>query len=169
MKKLLGSFLVTLTFLFVLSCQSTAQSTAQNDTKAGGPGAAAAPDDNSHLARIYDRHGEGIILAGAKTYTVMKNDTLSHIARAHYGAGDHPYYFPLIIAASKEGVDIVDPDSIEVGMQLTIPDLQANLNDPKARANLKSLLKAVADFYAAKPGAQSGGLHDGLTRLYNSL
>jgi hypothetical protein len=162
-KNLLGSTVI-LMLLFVLACQSTAQSTAN-----AGAGETFAPGDERHLARIYDQYGEGIILTGAKTYTVVASDTLSHIARANYGAGDHPDYVPLIIAASKEKADIVDPDSIEVGMVLTIPNLQANLDDPQARANLKNLLKAVADFYAAKPGAQSGGLHDGLTKLYNTL
>ncbi|MDR2376230.1 MAG: LysM peptidoglycan-binding domain-containing protein [Treponema sp.] len=121
------------------------------------------------LDQIYEQHEPSIILIGAKEYTVIKGDTLSKIARKYYGAGDNGYYFPLIIAASKLNVDIVDPDEIEVGMKFVIPDLQENLNDPGARSNLKNLLKEIAAFYSNKSGRQSMRLHDGLTRLYNAL
>jgi hypothetical protein len=163
MKKTAKALTVILAMAGIFSCASTANTT----------GSAAAPPppagEERTLAQIYNQYEGVIVLTGAQTYTVVKGDTLSRIAREHYGTGDNPYYFPLIIAASKGGVDIVDPDSIEVGMQLIIPSLQENLNDPGARANLKNLLKDIADVYAVKPGAQSEGIHSGLTRLYNTL
>ncbi|MDR0399964.1 MAG: LysM peptidoglycan-binding domain-containing protein [Treponema sp.] len=156
--------------LFIISCQSTGQSTGKTTTGGGESiSSVEAAEDDRILARIYDRYESDIILAGAKTYTVVKGDTLSRIARRHYGTGDNPYYFPLIIAASKDSVEIVDPDSIEVGMNLIIPDLEANLNDPGARGNLKNLLKDVADFYAKKETAYSRGLYNGLIKLYGVL
>jgi hypothetical protein len=91
------------------------------------------------LKDTYDRHYGDLILDGAEKRTVASGDTLSGISRTVYNDG---FYFPLIMLASKDVV--VDPDKIEPGMRLTIPDLQKNLNDPKARANLKSYLKEVA-------------------------
>ncbi|MDR2177414.1 MAG: LysM peptidoglycan-binding domain-containing protein [Treponema sp.] len=127
------------------------------------------PEEEKILEQIYDQHEEGIILTGAKEYTVIRGDTLSKIARKHYGTGGNAYYFPLIIAASKSITSIVDPDEIEVGMHLIIPDLQKNLDDPGARGSLKNLLKEIAGFYSHKPGRQSAGLYTGLIRLYNTL
>jgi hypothetical protein len=156
-----------LAVLFVLSCQST-----ENTSGAGPAGEdrqASRSVEDQVLTEIYERYESKIILIGAQTYTVVWGDTLSRIARRNYGPGDNPYYFPLIIAASKGSAEILDPDSIEVGTELTIPDLQRNLDDPAARASLKNLLKEVADFYAGKKGPQSRGLYEGLNRLYNAL
>jgi LysM repeat protein len=161
MKKMAETLAVMLALAGIFSCTSTANTT----------GSAATPPaaEERSLAQIYDQYEGTIVLTGAQTYTVAKGDTLSHIAREYYGTGDNPYYFPLIIAASKGSADIVDPDAIEVGMQLTIPSLRENLDNPAARDNLKNLLKDIAEFYAAKPGAQSAGIYNGITRLYNTL
>jgi hypothetical protein len=94
----------------------------------------------SALKDAYDRHYNDLILDGAQKRSVVKGDTLSAISRNVYNNG---FYFPLIMLASRDVV--VDPDKIEPNMQLTIPDLQKNLNDPKARASIKSFLKEVAD------------------------
>jgi hypothetical protein len=47
----------------------------------------------------------------------------------------------LIFAASDE---VSDPDRIEVGIVLTIPELAANLNDQKARKSLFELILEMA-------------------------
>jgi hypothetical protein len=175
---------------FVVSCKSTGTSAPQaaTATPAAPPvPAPAAPvsspnsrstfspdprrnsEDAQILEQIYEQHDNSIILTGAAEYTVIKGDTLSKIARENYGAGTNAYFFPLIIAASKGTTDIIDPDEIEVGMQLIIPDLDENLSDPVARDNLKNLLKAVADFYSLKSGRLSVELHNGLTQLYNAM
>jgi len=39
---------------------------------------------------------------------------------------------------------VVDADKIVPGMKLTIPNLQKNLDDPKARAKIKAFLLDVA-------------------------
>jgi hypothetical protein len=179
MKKILSGLMGILAAFFVLSCQSTGDISAAEGPVVAGPAAESAsggknaqtplPAEDRPLAEIYDRHENKIILTGAKVYTVIWGDTLSKIARRYYGTGDNPYYFPLIIAASREDAEIPDPDLIKGGMRLTIPSLRENLNDPGARANLKNLLKDVADFYAGKSGARSRGLYDGLMRLYNTL
>jgi hypothetical protein len=156
--------------LLVLSCQSTGNSSvASTDGPGGGDRQVPPSAEDQVLTEIYERYESKIILTGAQTYTVVWGDTLSRIARRYYGTGDNPYYFPLIIAASKDKVEIMNPDSIEVGMELTIPVLQKNLDDPAARVNLKDLLKDVANFYAGKEDTQSRGLYEGLNRLYNTL
>jgi LysM repeat protein len=184
MKRWLWSFAGFAAALLVFSCQSTGQTTGQTTDQSTGQqttdqGTVQAADSQNEpppvvtedqaLAQVYEQYESDIILAGARTYTVVKGDTLSRIARRSYGTGDNPYYFPLIIAASKDSVDITDPDLIEVGMELTIPDLQANLDNPRARSNLKNLLKDVADFYARKESSHSQGLYAGLIKLYYSL
>jgi LysM repeat protein len=166
MRKILSGLTGILAAALVLSCQST------GNTSAGGGQSTPVkeqPTDGQTLSDIYERYESNVVLTGAKIYTVVQGDTLTRIARQNYGAGDNPYYFPLIIVASKDSADIVDPDSIEVGMRLVIPSLQENLNNPAARRNLKNMLKDVADFYAVKNGQQSQGLYNGLIKLYNAL
>jgi hypothetical protein len=165
MRRILPELAGVLAAFFILSCQSTGSASGA----AGESGQTPLPTEDQILAGIYDRYESKIILTGATVYTVVRGDTLSRIARQNYGSGDNPYYFPLIIVASRKNTEILDPDSIEVGMQLTIPGLQENLSNPAARANLKNLLKDVANFYAGKTGAQSQGIYDGLIRLYNTL
>jgi hypothetical protein len=160
MKKTLLTSWVIFTVLFAVSCKSTGTvSSAQDGIEA--------PPDSQSLEAIYDQYETGIILTGAKSYTVVRGDALVRIATSHYGTGNGAY-FPLIIAASNE--EILDPDQIEPGMILTVPDLQANLNNANARANLKSLIKAVADFYTTKPESKTAQQTlGGLNTLYNSL
>jgi nucleoid-associated protein YgaU len=53
----------------------------------------------------------------AVTYTVKSGDTLSKISREHYGS---PNEFMRIFYANRDKLN--DPDKIQVGQQLTIPD-----------------------------------------------
>ena len=87
----------------------------------------------------YERHYDDLILDGAYTRIVRSGDTLSAISREAYSNG---LFFPVIMLASKDVV--IDPDKIEPGMQLIIPDLQKNLNDSKARSSIKNFLKEIA-------------------------
>jgi hypothetical protein len=116
-----------------LSCASTRQFTQE--------------EANTAFEQIYDTFRDDIILEGAKTYTVVKGNTLAEITRNNYGRSNG-YYFPLIMLASSEVV--LDPDLIEPGMVLTIPDLQKNLNDDKARAQVKKFLVQIAGVYDKK-------------------
>jgi nucleoid-associated protein YgaU len=95
----------------------------------------------------------GIIVEGAREYTVKYGDTLVNIARRYYGR-NNGYYFPLIMAASQ--LETSDPDKIIGGQNLKIPDLTKNLDDPQARAYLKSLLRKIANAYVGKANATSG-------------
>ena len=53
---------------------------------------------------------------GSRSYTVQGGDTLSKIAKAHYGdAGE----WRKIFEANRDTIS--DPDKIQVGQQLTIP------------------------------------------------
>jgi len=87
------------------------------------------------LRGIYGKYQSRLILDGAQTYIVKSGDTLVDISRAFYGNG---LYYPVIMLASRDVV--LDPDKIVPGMELTIPDLQKNLNDPSAKAAIKGVL-----------------------------
>ncbi|MDR1024363.1 MAG: LysM peptidoglycan-binding domain-containing protein [Treponema sp.] len=168
MRKTTFGFVVILVTMIAFSCKSTGD-TSVVDATPPAPAPAPRPEPERVLEQIYNQYETKIILTGAKEYTVVKGDTLSKIARDNYGPAPNAYCFPLIIAASKESANIFDPDEIEVGMKLIIPDLQENLNDAKARDNLKNLIWDVADFYSGKNGPQSAKLHDGLVKLHDTL
>jgi hypothetical protein len=55
---------------------------------------------------------------------------------------------------------VIDPDLIRPGMKLTIPDLQKNLNDKDARAELKSFLLDIANVYKTRRPVDSQELID---------
>jgi len=116
------------------------------------PSAAAAPPERAH----------DLILDGAETYTVVRRDTLSRIARRKYRNG---FYYPLIIMASKDIVE--DQDYIEPGMSLTVPNLQANLNDARARASMKKFFLELADITERQYKRPKDAA--GLRKLANSL
>jgi LysM repeat protein len=105
----------------------------------------------------------GLVLDGATNYTVVSGDTLSEIAARRYG-GDNMFFFPLIRLANAAAVS--DPDVIEVGTTLVIPDLQRNRNDAGARALMKQDMNSIAGQYErqGKPGSASR-----LRNLANSL
>jgi len=91
-------------------------------------------------------------LDGAQTYTVVRGDTLSRIAARFYGNGNG-YYYPIIYLVSDEVEDI---DVIEIGMRLTIPNLQVNIDDPVTRARIKNLLIQAAQINEAKGRPEDG-------------
>ena len=66
--------------------------------------------------------------------------------------------------ASKDVV--LDPDKIEPGMELTVPDLQKNLDSPKARANIKKYLGEIAKVEEDRGRSQDA---EGLKDLADSL
>jgi len=102
----------------------------------------------------------GIILDGAQTYTVVRGDTLSRIAARFYGRG---YYYPIIYFVSDEVEDI---DVIEVGMRLTIPSLQVNINDPSSSATIKNWLVQAAQINESKGRTDDAAA---LRRLANGM
>jgi hypothetical protein len=90
---------------------------------------------DSTFKRIYGKYEGTIILDGARKYTVKSGDKLVDIAANFYSDG---HYYPVIMLASSDVV--LDPDKILPGMVLTIPDLQRNLNDVRAKASIKGVM-----------------------------
>ncbi|MDR1900153.1 MAG: hypothetical protein LBQ55_09105 [Treponema sp.] len=127
------------------------------------PTPAPEPVPEPTVEQVYETYSGDLILEGAKPYTVGRADTLSKITRANYG-GKNGYFFPIIMLASRETV--TDPDLIEPGMVLTVPDLQKNLDDPGARAKLKEFLNEIAGVYDRKGQADT---RDQLRALAASL
>jgi hypothetical protein len=112
-----------------------------------------------------------LILDGAERYVVKNGETLTKIARAKYGRGN-AYFFPLIMAASKDQktVNIVDPDLIEPGMELIIPNLDANRNNPVIRERIKTLLLSVCEIYKGQPETRwSSEMIDGMSTVARDL
>lgn len=64
--------------------------------------------------------GEGLAPEGT-TYTVQKGDTLSHIAKEHYGRASK---WKAIFDANRDQLD--DPDRIQPGQVLQIPAIDAD-------------------------------------------
>jgi hypothetical protein len=127
---------------------------------------------NDALGQIYDTYRPRLDLTGAQEYTVKSGDTLSAITRQFYGsvtgvgtAGpNNGFYFPVIMAASDS--HIVDPDLIEPGMKLVIPDLKKNYDSPAAKSAIKDCLNDVAVIYNHKGVTAT---ETGLKNLADSL
>lgn len=103
------------------------------------------------------------MFAGASTYTVVQGDTLAEIAARRYG-GSNMYYFPVIRLASMAVV--TDPDLIEIGDTLIIPNLELTLQIDAAKVLIKTEMNRIADQYVRqnKPIAAAR-----LRNLANSL
>jgi len=127
MKKAVFAVLLILCVLLVFSCSTSGRIT----------------DDT--FRRIYDRHASNLILDGAQRYTVRSGDTLFEISESFYREG---LYYPVIMLASKDVV--LDPDKIMPGMVLTIPNLQANLDNPRSRASVRGVMLDTADIQAQR-------------------
>lgn len=123
MKKILLCAALVLSLALVLGCKSTPKETSTDD----------------EFKKVYDEHRGALILDGAETYIVVKGDALNKIARKRYHDG---FYYPVIMLASSDVV--LDPDKIEPGMELIIPDLQKNLEDATARASIKEFLIKIS-------------------------
>jgi hypothetical protein len=165
MMKIMKKSTVILTFL-VISCASGPKGEDTLTTPA---------QMNSALDKIYDTYRSGLILDNAQDYTVQQGDTLSKITKKFYGSvtnvGDagpnNGYYFPIILMASD--VSITDPDLIEPGMNLKLPDLAKNLANPSARNAIIDTLQDVAKVYAKKGDDRSIRQQKGLETLADSL
>ena len=152
MKKFLFCCMAFFCFALMLACNSTPQD--------AGSGAAAQVSDESYQA-VYSRYASGLILDGAGKYTVVYRDTLAGISRSKYRNG---FYFPIIMLASRDIV--LDPDKIVPGMVLTIPNLEANLNNPDARNTIKGFLLEIADLEVQRNRPRNS---EGLRNLSASL
>ena len=105
----------------------------------------------------------GLDYTGAVKYTVKKGDTLSNISRNIYYDG---FYYPVIMLASR-GV-VMNPDIIEPGMELTIPNLEINKANDNCRKSIKNCLNGMADIERAKINPNKG-LLEGLKKRADAL
>jgi hypothetical protein len=101
-------------------------------------GCKSAPTDGDYV-KVYDK-STGLILDGAKEYTVKHGDTLSEIAKHTMANG---FYYPIIMLASR-GV-VVNPDKIMPGMKLVIPDIAKNKADENARKSMRNCFFGFAN------------------------
>jgi hypothetical protein len=113
------------------------------------------PPEEVHLSfeTVYSMYESRLILDGAADYVVQSGDRLTGITRKFYGSGEQfgvsaGYFFPLIMLASNALVQ--DPDLIEPGMTLSVPDLQRNLNNAEARQAMKEFFRDIAGVYERK-------------------
>ena len=128
MKKVMLIAALALGFVLVFACKSQQ------------PAPAEPPTTEEALKNVYERYYAELILDDAGTYIVKSGDTLAHIARnSDYHNG---FYYPIIMLASRDVV--LDPDKIEPGMELIIPNLEKNLDNPRAKANIKDFLGEIA-------------------------
>lgn len=121
---------------------------------------------DSAFNTVYSAYADALILDGAENYTVKEGDTLSDIARNFYGAGK-AYYFPLIMLASKDVV--LDPDLIEPGMQLVVPNFEANTTNQSTKPRIKSYFKDIADVYRKKGTSVAKRTRQELLKISDSL
>ena len=120
-----------------------------------GPVIPETPVEEALLA-VYRDHHSGLILTDATTYTVRGGDFMASIAWDLYGDG---FFYPVIMLASHQIV--LDPDRIQPGMVLTVPNLETNLNDPTARANIRNFMLEIARIEDARcRGATAAGIRE---------
>jgi LysM repeat protein len=145
MRKVFFFCLVLLAALITSSCESVPEEQEQEGTETEPIPTEKLAFNNAYQAVL------PLIMDKAEHYVVKKGDTLTKIARAKYGRRN-AYFFPLIMAASNDQkiVNIVDPDLIEPGMELVIPNLEMNRSDPEIRKRIKTLLVQVSDIYKGR-------------------
>ena len=165
MKKFNAGFIVLLAAFMLFSCKSTPDSHLIE-------GEVTQEKIDTALEHIYEDYQPSLDMTDALDYTVVRGDTLVSITQRFYGSltgvgeagSSNGFYFPVIMLASEH--DIMDPDLIEPGMVLMIPDLKRNLDNPAARQAIKDFLIEVAYIYNKKGNSEK---ETGLTRLANSL
>lgn len=171
MKKLLFCISIIWLGFLVLSCASAPAPAPEAE-----PQAVQEPEEkeieftqehaNAAFEEVYETHQSILILTGAQNYTVVKNDTPSKIATKFYGRGNG-YFFPLIILASNDV--ILDPDLIEPGMILVVPDLELNLANEEARKGIRAFLLDIAVVYSRKTTRWAPSTQRELIKLADSL
>ena len=140
MKKTL-IFAVIIVSLLAVSCKSTPKT--------------AADITDEYFYSVYNRYSSGLNLAGADSYTVRSGDSLVSISQQFYNTG---YYYPVIMLASKD--IIKDPDKLQPGMLLTIPNLENNKTASAIRS-IKGVMNDCADIDELRGrSATAKGLRD---------
>ncbi len=128
--------------------------------------AASQEEVNQSFRGVYQNYNDSVNLEGAKVYEVKQGDTLSDIAKAFYG-NINGYYFPLIMLASNNVV--LDPDFIEPGMKLTIPDFDKNIKVEEQAAKIGYYFKDIADVYKLKTTKNAADIRENLIKISSQL
>lgn len=115
---------------------------------------------------VFPNRSKNLVLEGAQEYKVKYGDTLSKLAKKFYGQ-DKGYYFPIIMLASEDIIQ--DPDTIQPGIVLTIPDLNKNLKEKSVHSNLKSFFTEIADVYKNKRTASASTIRRELLNIAQSF
>lgn len=123
-------------------------------------------DMGKDFDKVYSSYADSLNLDGAEKYTVQSGDTLSNITKKSYGE-DNGYYFPLIMLASNNVVK--DPELIRPGMELTIPNLEANIGDSSRAKKLSPYFKDIANVYKQKRTKSSANIRENLLRISDEL
>jgi len=144
MKKIIFTTALIICVMLTVSCKSTPK------------------DMDEQYMDLYDAN-TGLDFTGAGTYTVKKGDTLSEISKYAYNDG---FYYPVIMLASR-GV-IINPDKIQPGMELTIPDLERNKANANSRKSMKNCLNGFANIEKNKSNPNQG-LIDGFRKRADEL
>jgi len=144
MKKVVLSAALIISVMLAVSCKSVPK------------------DVDEQYKDLYDAN-TGLDLTGAGSYTVKGGDTLSAISRNAYDDG---FYYPIIMLASRGVVE--NPDKIQPGMELTIPDLERNKASAKGRKSMKNCLVGFANIEKTKP-TPNQGLIDGFMKRADEL
>ena len=168
MKKFNVGFMVLLAAFTLFSCKSTQSIPSSHLVE----GEVTQEKIDVALEHIYEDYQPSLDMTDAQDYTVESGDTLVAITQRFYGSltgvgeagSDNGFYFPVIMLASEH--DIMDPDLIEPGMVLMIPDLKKNLDNPGAHRAIKDFLREVAYIYNKKGNSEKEA---GLIRLADSL
>lgn len=121
---------------------------------------------NESFSKVYNTYADALVLDGAETYEVQSGDRLTSIAKSHYG-DDKGYYFPLIMLASNDVVK--DPEFIQPGMQLTIPNFDANINNPEVAKSLSPYFKDLAGVYKQKKTEAAPDIRQHLLEIADEL
>ena len=157
MKRITQILFVLLIAVVVLGCKSTGE-TVEPQPEIETP----APVETTPTPPPADQPPlvNGLILNGATNYTIRSGDTLSAIARGQYSNG---FLFPLIDMANDvvADYDLIFPDDV-----LIIPNLEANRNDARARANFRNYLRQIATEEVRRNRPDTA---DGLRALADSL
>jgi hypothetical protein len=139
MKKVLLMAALILSIMLTVSCKSVPK------------------DMDEQYRDLYDAN-TGLDFTGAGAYTVKSGDTLSEISKHAYNDG---FYYPVIMLASR-GV-VINPDKIQPGMELTIPDLERNKANATSRRSMKNCLNGFATIEKNKANPNQG-LIDGFRK-----
>jgi hypothetical protein len=139
MKKNVLVVLLIISILLIVACKSPPPAAEITET------AEITEVTDETFRTVFVKYIDDLIIDGAINHEVKSGDTVIGISLKYY---DHNYFFPIIMLASKYVV--LDPDKINPGMVLIVPNLEVNLNDPVSRAAIINVMMEYADIEDAR-------------------